>query len=363
MKKIQLIIGIFLLHISGYTQNSVNNISIPKTTSWFMIGEVHLDNVQQAKTAEETAYINKILATEHIYRKILIDSFRVNHFVMESSVSLEYFFNKYVQTGDTMWISLFSNNEHQQGKLHSIAQLNKEHNLMVSCIDYNLPKYYTNAIKSLFCITFYEPFAHEFEKAAKLNNNIFVYNNPQLAQDLLDTAAYYRNDLKVFFQIIIDWYNMQTEATADEVYNIFSVMQQNDHTQNLLEHFYGVWYPFFARLMIAYSDGYQANPDWEKSLYMREQSMFWQLKALQFLYPNDRFCLQMGAAHVLPNTHFHVMRQMIEYDLNLQPFCFYIISKEQHDFFSTYFPILKTSDTQLFPWKQFSVYEAGVIVE
>ncbi len=358
-----LFLSLFILS-AGLTQNTINDIVIPPSTSMFMIGEVHLDNVQQAKTAEETAYINKILATEHIYRKNLVDSFQVNHFVMESAVSLEYFFNKYVQTGNEMWIDLFNNNEYQQGKLRSIAELNKQSkNIRVSCIDYNLKKYYVNAIQSLFCITFYEPFAKQFEAAAKLNNEMVIYDNPELAQKLLDTSAYFQNELKPFFQLIIDWYKTHPEEVANELFNIFKVMQQNDNTQHLLEKYYGDLYPYFARLSIAYVEGYNGNTDLMKGLYEREQSMFWQLQALDLLYPYDRFCLQMGAAHVLPNTDFDVIRQKIEKELKQQPFCFYIIPEHKIDFFSTYFINLKTANTNLFPWQQFSVNEAGVIVK
>lgn len=364
MKGILLVICFFVQITITHAQNTINNITIPESTSWFMIGEVHLDNVQQTKTTAETAHINNILEIENIYRTKLIDSFQVNHFVMESAVSLEYFFNKYVETGNKMWIDLFNNNEYQQGKLHSIAELNKKHkNIRVSCIDYNLKKYYVTAIKSMFCITFYEPFAKEFEAEAKLKNEKIIYDNPELAQKLLDTSAYFPNELKPFFQLIIDWYKIHPEQVANEVFTIFKVMQQNDNTQLWLEKFYGDIYPYFSRLGIAYLEGYNGNPDLIQGLYEREQSIFWQLEALKFLYPNDRFCLQMGAAHVLPNNDFDVIRQKIEKEFKQQPFCFYIIPETNLPFYETYFVALKTVQSSPIFWTQFSNYEAGVVIK
>jgi hypothetical protein len=263
-----------------------------------------------------------------------------------------------------MWIDLFNNNEYQQGKLHSIAQLNQQHrNLRVSCIDYNLKKYYVNAVQSLFCITFYEPFVKQFEEQAKLNHNKTTYDNAKLAQQLLDTSSYFPEPLKPFFQLIIDWYQYHPESVAKEMYQGFKLAQQNETAQQLFEYYYKEWYPYFARLIIAYTDGYNGETDTNKGLYSREQYMFWQLQALQLLYPSDRFCLQMGAMHVLPNEGFDVIRQKIEKELKQEPFCFYVIPEYKLNFFVSYFEVLKSIEYNSTLWKQLSNKEAAVIIK
>lgn len=358
-----LLLTLIFQTVFGQTSCRISEIQIPKNQIWFMIGEIHLDNIRQQKSQEELQYVNKVLTVEDTLRRLLVDSFGVNHFVMESAVSLEYFFNKYVQTGDSMWINLFNNNEYQQGKLKSIAKINQQcSTLKVSCIDYNLKKYYTNFIQSLFCLTFYEPFATEFDSIAILQGKQLAYDNAALAQKLLANKNAFPEQLRPFFQLIIDWYQHHPETVAAEVYKVLISMNQNDEIWSVIEKFYGSNFPYYYRLQQAYVDGYYGEPETGRGLFEREQVMFWQLEALSILYPNDQFCLQMGAAHVLPNEGFDVVRQKIEKTFEAQPFCFYIIPQNKINFFSGYFATLNKINTQSICWQQFSIREAGIII-
>jgi len=187
-KQLNILIVCLINIVSCKSQNNCvfTAEGIPQNNKYYMIGETHLDNVQEQKTPGEMEFINRVLACEDTIRRFLTDSCNVNNYIIEGQVWLEYFFNKYLQTGDATWIDLLNNNEYQQGKVSSIKQIAETHkNIKISCIDYDYKKYSIGVIKSLFSLCFYEKHANLFTAYAKLYNISPSYDNITLAKSIL----------------------------------------------------------------------------------------------------------------------------------------------------------------------------------
>lgn len=337
---------------------------IPLNNKYYMIGETHLDNVQKQKNPAEMEFINRVLACEDTIRNFLSESCNVNNYIIEGQVWIEYFFNKYLLTGDEYWLDLFNNNEYQQGKIKSIAKIaatNK--NIKVSCIDYDYKKYYSGVIKTLFCLSFYEKYPELFTADSKTQVTSPAYNNIALAKSQLAFDSKSTVEVKKFLQFIIAAYENNSNSTADSLF-IFCEKYLNNELLSLeIDRYFDINSNYITRLLSSYYYGYKMNTDSMNDLRLREEMMFANLDVLEYLYPNDIFCLQMGANHLMPEENFDVIRYKIAAKEKKDPYCFYIIPLGKEKWYADYIQNINFSYTGVSCYKNYSANESYYLIK
>jgi len=125
---IYLFINVLLLitSCSKAQENCLNPEDIiPTNRKIYMIGEGHLDVAENPKMGAGKTQIKHQLAAENEIIKHFVLNCGVKNFIVEAPIYMEYYFTKFMETGDSAWID-FIHQDYQLGKLYNINNLAKK---------------------------------------------------------------------------------------------------------------------------------------------------------------------------------------------------------------------------------------------
>jgi len=299
---------------------------IPTNRKVYMIGETHLDGGRSyVKSKEELTVVRNALISENEIRGHLVDKCDVTHFVFEAPVSNEYFYNKFLQTGDSSWIRVFLNAEYQIGVIRNVVELAKtKEKITISCIDADRSIYAPMVIDVLFWLTFFEPFPELFKPYTSTGAPVYGYM--PFAPDLLETAFYSEEPIFPFVDYVWNARTQQIDTSSENLYKVVSNTITNKIIMTELEAFYGKNFEYVKRVLYSYYYAYNLSPDILLDLENREQLIYNNFEYVRNKYPSGSFCIQIGAYHVMPNKT-DVLSSYINNDMGLEPFNIYSIAE------------------------------------
>ena len=293
---------------------------IPEDRKLYFIGEFHIDDTGIYRDGPwHDSIVNTATLLEDSIRLILAGKCNVKTFVLESPVCFEYFYNKYITSGDEDWVYSCETREYQQNKIRSIRNIALESGgITIKCIDTD-EKYITGTvIDALFLLTFFDNFdeGKEFSRTSVYSDTV-KYWDRSFEYDAWRNKRIYNDTIRRFSMHIYNLTNEFSLFKSRQLYKLLSAAKEDSILQLGLRNYYQENYPYFVRLSNSYLNCYhlkakrkKTHPYWIK----REEIMTENLKNIIKSDTTSNYCLQIGNAHVIPNGFFENTRErMIRY--------------------------------------------------
>ena len=316
----------------------IKKLQIPTDRHVYMLGDFHLDAKKYIQADEQT--ITNTIAAEDELRNYLVNKCDVKHFFLESSVSFEYFFNKYIQTGDTSWISIFNQQEYELSKLESLRDIYLKHNdITINCIDVVLNSYVQQMLMTLYALSFYEHFQKYYETPYQTEKLYPPWNDINVGMKLLDSLPQCNDSITPFLGVIIQSLIAPDEYTNYNLYILFKISITSSQAQEALKKFYGNDYKYVMRIINGYIFGYGKTS--EDILYnyvpQRENIIENTVAELMKIDTKSAYLIQMGNFHLSPDPNANMLRYRLLQKPSPPPFCFYNVQKMAKTFFEQTF--------------------------
>jgi len=314
------------------------SLKVPTNRQVYMLGDFHLDAKQYIHAEDST--IKNTIAAEDALRNYLVDKCDVKHFFMESSVSFEYFFNKYFETGDTGWIFIFNQQKYEIAKLESLRSIYVKHpDISVNCIDVVQESYVPQMLMTLYALSFYEHF-QEYYTPPLNNTPLFPpWNDINVGIRLLDSLPQCNDTITPFLGPIIQSLIAPDVNTNYNLYYLFRLTLQSAQAQEALQKFYGDDYSYVMRIIRGYVFGYGKSLDDILFKYRQQREDVIEETVKQLLVDNNSgaYLIQMGNAHLDADSTANMLRYRLMQNNITAPFCFYNVQSMAKDFFEKTF--------------------------
>ncbi len=313
-------------------------LQIPIDRQVYMLGDFHLDAKKYIHADEQT--ILNTMAAEDELRNYLVNNCNVKHFFLESSVSFEYFFNKYIVTGDTSWISIFNQQDYESSKLKSLRNIYLKHNdITINCIDVVLNSYVPQMLMTLYALSFYEHFQKYYEPPYQTGKLFPPWNDLNVGIKLLDSLPQCNDTITPFLGAVIQSLIAPDEYTNYNLYILFKLSTTSAQAQEALKNFYGNDYEYVMRIITGYIFGYGKTS--EDILYnyvpQRENIIENTVTTLMKKDTASAYLIQMGNFHLSADPDAEMLRYRIKTKFISPPFCFYNVQEMAKTFFEQSF--------------------------
>lgn len=314
------------------------SLKVPTKRQIYMLGDFHLDAKKYIDAEDST--IRHTLAAEDALRNYLVNKCNVKHFFLESSVSFEYFYNKYFETGDTGWIYIFNQQKYEMAKLESLRSIHAEHpDITVNCIDIVLETYVPQMLMTLYALSFYEHFQELYSPPYNENRIFPPWNDINVGIRLLDSLPQCNDTITPFLGAIIQSLIAPDAFTNYKLYYLFRLSLQSAQAQEALQNFYGSDFPYVQRIIRGYVFGYGKSFDDIFYTYRQQREDIIEETVHQLLAENTSgACLiQMGNGHLDADSTANMLRYRLIEKGQIKPFCFYSVQFMAKDFFQETF--------------------------
>jgi len=314
---------------------------IPSGKKFYMIGETHIDRAPPIYKEGPWMDTIRVAAAqaEDKFRNTIVNTCRVKTFLLESPLSFEYFYNKYLETGDEGWIEYVAYYPYERSKLRSIYSLKKvDSKINIQCVDVDSKDYAKVAAKALFYLTFYET-----------NPLLFVDDSVRYHPEI-DPKSVFPDDLSFPFDMwempefkeidflakdIYEAYQNTFVNRDKRLYEIFLRIKNESLRQNSIMQFYGDNYPYLLKLTDSYIECYSLK--YKRKLTndffkLREEIVY---KNIMHVYEADTtapICLQIGLGHIVPQEYFQNINQMLSVEFSEEIFSYIMIA----DYYTCY---------------------------
>lgn len=292
---------------------------IPSGRQIYMIGEEHLDNPIRERTIDEMAIIKSMALSEDAIRKHLTTNCKVTHFIMESPVFTEYFYNKFISTGDTSWLHYsIEGQQYQMSKIFSVAELAMDNPaIKLHCIDLDFDKYNTSVINTLFFVSFYESIPELFNHPANAGKNAF---NLLFDEKIIWSSTAMNDTIKPFLAYILNAAAKYQDTSSLQMLMVFQSVIKDQTLLIGLKNFYKENFEYVYRLMCSFIYSYKVDINTDEGFRRREYILYSNFMEQFNKDPYSNYCLQMGAFHVLENDNPDVMRNFLDRKFYTSPY-------------------------------------------
>jgi len=333
---ITIIITIAMASI-GYSQNADNTAYyslqdlIPTNKNIYYIGEFHIDNETMYKEGPwRFTTINTATSIEDSIRQILSRDCNVKTYVLESPVSNEYFYKKYFSSGDEEWLNACESGEYQKNKIRSLRKIALENeDIKIRCIDTDEKKYSAYTMNCLFLMTFFDNYDEEnhFSRTSVYADTA-KYSDRSYADEIWRNKLIYNDTIRRFIMHIYKLSNEFSLTKSRRLYKLLADAKMDTVLQTGLRNYYQDDYDYFVRLTNSYLNSYDLKYNGNKTkLYWKQRETILQNNFTAILNADTTtsYCLQIGAAHVLPNSFFENTCQYISASLQLPSYYFVML--------------------------------------